>query len=56
LSNKGQVQKTQELAHKRKAAAAVVLLVNYQIREAVEMARLKRTQIKYQKNLTWMKK
>ena len=56
LSNKGQVPKTQELAHKRKAAAAVVLPVNYQIREAVEMARLKRTQIKYQKNLTWMKK
>jgi hypothetical protein len=56
LSNKGQVPKTQELAHKRKAAAAVVLPANYQIREVVVMAQLKRTQIKYRKNLTWMKK
>jgi len=56
LSNKGQVPKILGLAHKRKAAAAVVLPANYQIREAVEMAPLKRTQIKYRKNLTWMKK
>jgi hypothetical protein len=52
LSNKGQVLKIQGLAHKRKVAAEVVLPVNYQIREAVGMARLKRTQIKYRKNLT----
>jgi hypothetical protein len=52
LSNKGQVLKIQELAHKRKVAAEVVLPVNYQIREAVAMAQLKRTQIKYRKNLT----
>jgi hypothetical protein len=52
LSNKGQVPKILELAHKRKAAAVVVLLANYQIKEAVEMAQLKRMQIKYRKNLT----
>jgi hypothetical protein len=56
LSNRGLVPKILGLALKRKAAAAVVLPANYQIREAVAMARLKRTQIKYRKNLTWMKK
>jgi len=56
LSNRGQVPKILGPAHKRKAAAAVVLPANYQIREVVAMARLKRTQIKYRKNLTWMKK
>jgi hypothetical protein len=56
LSNRGQVPKILGPAHKRKAAAAVVLLANYQIREAVEMAQLKKMQIKYRKNLTWMKK
>ena len=56
LSNKGQVPKILGLAHKRKAAVAVVLPANYQIREAVAMARQKRTQIKYRKSLTWMKK
>jgi len=56
LSNKGQVQKILGLAHKRKAAAEVVLPANYQIREAVAMARQKRMQIKYRKSLTWMKK
>ena len=56
LSNRGPVPKILGLAHKRKAVAAVVLRANYQIKEAVAMARLKRTQIKYRKNLTWMKK
>jgi hypothetical protein len=56
LSNRGQVPKILGPAHKRKAAAAVVLPANYQIREAVEMAQLKKMQIKYRKNLTWMKK
>ena len=50
LNNREQVPKIQELAHKRKVAVEVVLRVNYQIREAVEMAQPKK--IKYRKNLT----